>query len=70
MTIKQEIKKMIKKDKYYVTFVPRFDRVGDWHGRRLTARNDITDEFSYEDAEKIVKKLLERGEKAIKIKKL
>lgn len=59
------------KKKYYVTFVPHFERIGDWHGRRLTAyrveKGKNVDEFPIKKAETIANFLKIRGDKAIKI---
>lgn len=56
-----------KSKKYYVTFVPHFDSVGEWGKRRLTARRDGQDEFALKKAKSIVKFLKKRKDKAIKI---
>jgi len=56
---------MVKR--YLVTFVPHYDRVGDWHGRRLIARNNVTDEFTLKQAQKVSSFLSKRGDKSIKI---
>jgi len=74
MTYKQPRAKKEKEFKYYVTFVPHYNKTEDWKNRRLTAyrieKDERIDEFSFKKAEKIAKFLKNRGDKAIKINKV
>ena len=67
---KNEITKQKSDNKYCVYFVPHYDLVKDWYGRRLAARRNSKDKFTKSEAEKVVKFLKKRGDKAIRVKKV
>lgn len=57
-----------KRKKYQVLFVPHYGNVREWRGRRLTARRNGKDEFTFKQAQTIKRFLEKRGDKAIEIK--
>jgi len=58
---------MAEENKYFVEFVPSFEKVGR---NRSIARYKGDDEFSLKTAREVVKILERRGDKAIKIRKV
>ena len=60
----------MEKQKYFVLFIPSFQSVREARGRKLNARENGKDEFTYKQALKIKQKLIRRGDKSVVIKKL